>query len=507
MRGRNGRPRIAWAGGSGPCGAPPADPRSRALVLASAGLAPGGARADPPASDRQHAPAAFDEESPGTTTPSLREAARAFLEAHRLSPSVVAGCSPHQRPPGPRSARAITSLRRAPPRGAGRPRRRRGRGGAGRARRRGDEAHPPGDWVRGGALARSRSTERRSTRESPAPRAPGVSVVHVLPGTHRIEARLPGASAGAAARSGSCAAAVAPRNGSPSVRRERRPRLRPSGRACRRRCSSPAWASRRVLAGVTVWSGPDANSRNALPASPSQLQEDDVCPRAGLGAPTTSCSARARLWASAAALLGAWLDSTGTLLRAGDGERGAPAGERRGGRRRRALLMDASTRIGAFSDVLFELAHGGMGAVYLARARWRAGGHGRVRAARRHQAAAPPPLSGQSDAASSASSTRPRWPRASADHANVVSIHQVGNDEAGHFLVQDYVEGDTLQGLRRLRHDQASPPAAADRPAHRARRRCRDCTPCTRPPTPRGGRSASSTATCRRRTSSSGATA
>jgi serine/threonine-protein kinase len=28
-----------------------------------------------------------------------------------------------------------------------------------------------------------------------------------------------------------------------------------------------------------------------------------------------------------------------------------------------------------------------------------------------------------------------------------VGIHQVGSDEAGHFLVQDYVEGDTLQGL------------------------------------------------------------
>ncbi len=32
-------------------------------------------------------------------------------------------------------------------------------------------------------------------------------------------------------------------------------------------------------------------------------------------------------------------------------------------------------------------------------------------------------------------------------HANVVSIHQVGSDDAGYFLVQDYVEGDTLQGL------------------------------------------------------------
>lgn len=32
-------------------------------------------------------------------------------------------------------------------------------------------------------------------------------------------------------------------------------------------------------------------------------------------------------------------------------------------------------------------------------------------------------------------------------HANVVGVHQVGTDATGHFLVQDYVEGDTLDGL------------------------------------------------------------
>ncbi len=86
-------------------------------------------------------------------------------------------------------------------------------------------------------------------------------------------------------------------------------------------------------------------------------------------------------------------------------------------------------------------------------------------------------------------------------HANVVGIHQVGNDEAGHFLVQDYVEGDTLQGLidyATIKRRRLPPPVAS---ASRSTR-SRASTRCTRPPTPRAGRSASSTATSPRRTCS-----
>jgi serine/threonine-protein kinase len=100
-------------------------------------------------------------------------------------------------------------------------------------------------------------------------------------------------------------------------------------------------------------------------------------------------------------------------------------------------------RIGAY-EVLFELAHGGMGAVYLARAsggRVGAAGFERLVAVKRlrlHLAAEAESVQRFLDEANVA---------ARIHHANVVSVHQVGSDEAGHFLVQDYVEGDTLQGL------------------------------------------------------------
>ena len=99
--------------------------------------------------------------------------------------------------------------------------------------------------------------------------------------------------------------------------------------------------------------------------------------------------------------------------------------------------------MGAY-DVLFELAHGGMGAVFLARAVGGPAGMGgfeRLVAVKRLHLH----LSGQADSVQRF--LEEAAVAARIHHANVVGIHQVGSDEAGHFLVQDYVEGDTLQGL------------------------------------------------------------
>jgi serine/threonine-protein kinase len=95
-------------------------------------------------------------------------------------------------------------------------------------------------------------------------------------------------------------------------------------------------------------------------------------------------------------------------------------------------------------EVLFELAHGGMGTVYVARARGEpvgASGFERIVAIKRlhqHLTAQAENVQRFLDEANVA---------ARIHHANVAAVHQVGSDEAGYFLVQEYVEGDTLQGL------------------------------------------------------------
>lgn len=100
-------------------------------------------------------------------------------------------------------------------------------------------------------------------------------------------------------------------------------------------------------------------------------------------------------------------------------------------------------RVGPY-EVLFEIAHGGMGTVHLARAVGEpvgASGFERIVAVKRlhqHLAAYPESVQRFLDEANVA---------ARIHHANVVGVHQVGSDDAGHFLVQDYVEGDTLAGL------------------------------------------------------------
>lgn len=107
------------------------------------------------------------------------------------------------------------------------------------------------------------------------------------------------------------------------------------------------------------------------------------------------------------------------------------------------VIPAGPSRLGAY-EILFELAHGGMGAVFLARAtggQAGVGGFERLVAVKRLHLH----LSTQADSVQRFLDEAKVAARI--HHANVVGIHQVGSDEAGHFLVQDYVEGDTLQGL------------------------------------------------------------
>lgn len=91
-------------------------------------------------------------------------------------------------------------------------------------------------------------------------------------------------------------------------------------------------------------------------------------------------------------------------------------------------------------EIVLELGRGGMGTVYLARLRG-AGGFERLVAVKRAN------VSGIG-----ADEVRQRFLQearlaASVHHANVVGIHQVGEDEVGPYLVSDYVEGESLARL------------------------------------------------------------
>jgi serine/threonine-protein kinase len=96
-------------------------------------------------------------------------------------------------------------------------------------------------------------------------------------------------------------------------------------------------------------------------------------------------------------------------------------------------------KIGPY-EILLELGRGGMGTVYLARLSG-AGGFERLVAIKRAHAAA----LAQKD-------VHERFLRearlaAIVHHANVVGIHQVGEDQDGLYLVSDYVEGEALDRL------------------------------------------------------------
>ena len=91
-------------------------------------------------------------------------------------------------------------------------------------------------------------------------------------------------------------------------------------------------------------------------------------------------------------------------------------------------------------QVLLELGQGGMGVIHIARAVG-AGGFERLVVVKRmhaHLMTNPSATLRFLDEATVA---------AQVHHANVVGIHRVGTDDAGHYLVLDYVEGDSLDGL------------------------------------------------------------
>jgi eukaryotic-like serine/threonine-protein kinase len=96
-------------------------------------------------------------------------------------------------------------------------------------------------------------------------------------------------------------------------------------------------------------------------------------------------------------------------------------------------------QIGSY-QVLFELGRGGMGSVYLART---VGPGGAERLVAIKRARDPVAISGGS-ADRFLDELRVT---AQVHHANVVGMHQAGSDEHGHYLVFDYVEGESLDGL------------------------------------------------------------
>jgi serine/threonine-protein kinase len=97
-------------------------------------------------------------------------------------------------------------------------------------------------------------------------------------------------------------------------------------------------------------------------------------------------------------------------------------------------------RIGAY-QVLLELASGGMGKVYLARSLGPGGVERLVAIKRAHEH-----LLQASKAVSDRFLDEARI-AAQVHHSNVIGVHQAGSDGDGYYLVLDYVEGESLEGL------------------------------------------------------------
>jgi serine/threonine protein kinase len=93
--------------------------------------------------------------------------------------------------------------------------------------------------------------------------------------------------------------------------------------------------------------------------------------------------------------------------------------------------------IGAY-QVLVELGRGGMGTVYLGRLMCEGGVERLVAIKRAHRR--------ESSEQSQRFLNEARL-TAHVHHANVVGMHQAGSDEDGHYLIFDYVEGESLAGL------------------------------------------------------------
>ncbi len=96
-------------------------------------------------------------------------------------------------------------------------------------------------------------------------------------------------------------------------------------------------------------------------------------------------------------------------------------------------------QIGAY-QVLFELGRGGMGRVYLGRTVGEGGFERLVAIKRAHPVEAP------SQEISDRFLNEARL-AGFVHHANVVAVHQAGRDEEGHYLICEYVEGESLAGL------------------------------------------------------------
>ena len=96
--------------------------------------------------------------------------------------------------------------------------------------------------------------------------------------------------------------------------------------------------------------------------------------------------------------------------------------------------------IGSY-QVLLELARGGMGKVFLARTRGPAGVERLVAIKRAHEH-----LLSDSQEIAYRFLDEARI-AAHVHHSNVVGVHQAGSDEQGHYLVLDYIEGESLNGL------------------------------------------------------------
>ena len=103
---------------------------------------------------------------------------------------------------------------------------------------------------------------------------------------------------------------------------------------------------------------------------------------------------------------------------------------------------DAQPSLTGLYEILLELGRGGMGTVHLARALGQAGFERLVVLKRMHAHLLTEPRSVRRfvDEARIA---------AQLHHANIVGIQQVGADDGGYFLVLDYVEGDSIDGLLR----------------------------------------------------------
>jgi hypothetical protein len=223
------------------------------------------AAAEPTAADRQRAASAFDAALIKFNNAEFAEAARGFFEADRLAPNLTA------------ITNAITAARRASDHLL--------------VARAAERAIARGEAVVAAREALAEAATRLARLELSCDAAPcaidldGAPVEggsYVLPGTHLVAARGPGgavaeerviAMAGATYRLAlHPVAGPAPRPVEP---------IEPARSGLPRAVFFTGLGASALLVGITAWSGADAlSSKHALPAAPTQAQEDAVLARA-----------------------------------------------------------------------------------------------------------------------------------------------------------------------------------------------------------------------------------